>query len=116
MAHSSVLERWIAGVALFIALSASLAWLVIPGSDANTLPDEIGSSAYAWLAVPLLIASLPIGARRQQHHATVVAAWLMLAYCTVTGFSIGMLYWPSFCLLVGAAYAGARQRRRSIVP
>jgi hypothetical protein len=116
MHHSSVLERWIAGAALFIALSASVAWLLIPGSDATTLPDEIGSSSYAWLAVPLLIASLPIVARHRQHPATVIAAWLMLAYCTVTGFSIGILYWPSFSLLVGAAYAGARDRRRSIVP
>jgi cytochrome bd-type quinol oxidase subunit 2 len=114
--HSSALERWLAGAALFVALSASLAWLLVPGTDAATLPDEIGSSAYAWLALPLLIASLPILARRQQHRATVIAAWLMLAYCTITGFSIGILYWPSFVLMVLAAYAGARARRAQIVP
>jgi hypothetical protein len=111
MKDESALEKWIGAAAFLAVLAASVAWLVVPGGDAATLPDEIGSSAYAWLALPVLFAGLPMVAPSSRHPATVISAWLLLAYCTVTGWSIGILYWPAFCLMVAAAYVGAHARR-----
>jgi EamA domain-containing membrane protein RarD len=110
-------EKWIAAVALFAALAASVAWGIIPAyNDGITVVEENGDHVYVFLVLPVLFAALPLLASGWRHQATVISAWLLLAFCVVTGFTIGFFYWPSFVLMVAAAYAGARERRRSIVP
>jgi hypothetical protein len=96
-------EKWIGLLALGASVGASITWLF-----------HTTDSIYPWLALPVLCAALPLLAVGWRHRATVISAWLLLAYCTVTGFSIGILYWPSFMLMVAAAYAGAHARRTSV--
>lgn len=94
------LEKWIGIAALGASCAASITWLF-----------HVTDSMYPWLALPVLFAVLPLLASGWRHQATVVSAWLLLVYCTITGFSIGVLYWPSFMLMVAAAYAGAHASR-----
>jgi hypothetical protein len=73
-----------------------------------------GDHVWVFLALPVLFSALPLLASGWRHQATVTAAWLLLAFCLLTGFTIGLFYWPSFVLMVIAAYAGARARRTRI--
>ena len=111
-------EKWIATAALIAAVAASVAWVFVPAyNHGETVAEENGyGSIYPLLALPIVFASLPLFAPGWRHRATVIAAWLLLAFCLVSGFTIGLFYWPSFVLMVIAAYAGAWARRAQIVP
>ena len=109
------LEKWI-GVAAFLAVViASVAWVFVPAYNGGaTVAEENGSgSTYPLLVLPVLLAVIPLLAPGWRHGATVLAAWLLLGWCLLTGFTLGLLYWPSFMLMVLAAYAGAYARRRA---
>ena len=116
MRGSPDLEKWIGVAALIITVAASVAWIFVPAYNGGaTVADENGSgSTYPLLVLPVLLAAIPLLAPGWRHGATVLSAWLLLGWCLVTGFTLGLLYWPAFCFMVLAAYAGARARRSSL--
>jgi hypothetical protein len=115
MKASTDLEKWIGAAAFLVAVAASVAWIFVPAYNGGaTVADVNGAnSTYPLLVVPVLLAVIPLLAPGWRHGATVLSAWLLLGWCLLTGFSIGVFYWPSFMLMVLAAYAGAYGRRRA---
>jgi hypothetical protein len=111
-------EKWIGVTAFIAAVAASVAWIFVPAyNDGATVADENGaSSTYPLLVIPALLAVIPLVTPGWRHGATVLSAWLLLGWCLLTGFTLGLFYWPSFVLMVLAAYAGAWARRAQIVP
>ena len=113
MKGSADLEKWIGVAAFLAAVAASVAWVFVPAYNAGaTVADENGASGtYPLLILPVVLAGIPLLAASWRHGATVLSAWLLLGWCLLTGFTIGLFYWPSFMLMVLAAYAGAHARR-----
>jgi drug/metabolite transporter (DMT)-like permease len=110
MKASPDLEKRIVVVALIAALAAAVAWLFVPAyNHGDTVAQGNGAHVYPLLMLPVVFAALPLFAPDWRHRATVISAWLLLAFCMVSGFTIGYFYWPSFCLMVIATYAGARE-------
>jgi hypothetical protein len=113
MKRSLDLEKWVGVLALAAAAGAALAWVFVPayGGGATVAEENGAGSTYPLLVLPVLFAALPLLAPGWRHQATVTSAWLLLAFCMVSGFTIGYFYWPSFVLMVIAGYAGAHARR-----
>jgi hypothetical protein len=104
----------LAAAALAAAAAASVAYLFIPaytedsggGEHHQTLVQHEGSWVLAVLAVPVVVAALPlIFSRPPRRGATMGAAAALIGFSLVTGFTIGPLYWPSALLLALAARA-----------
>jgi len=121
--------RFLAWLALGSALLATTFYLVVPTYTSVTfsevspgVPEGVptavethqtlvqvnGPSALLPLAVPALMAALPVvfAARRWSGAITSAMAMLLSAFVLITGFSIGIAYFPSAMLLLGAAGFG----------
>lgn len=120
-------------MSLCLAGLASVLWLVIPavttvsgtqsvvqeiGAESTPEPgvprysvrsasllEEQGRGVLPALAAPVLVASLPVLLRgvRGVRVLRVVAAVLLLMFAVVTGFSIGLYYFPSAVTMIAAA-------------
>jgi hypothetical protein len=123
------IEIWLMAAATVAALAASLAWLLVPaytsththdGSTHSHETEELSLVEHegAWvvplLAIPVLVAAAPLVVRRP--NVTRIAAALMFAFALVTGFTVGLYYWPAVALLVGAAVASGYRSERSPAP
>jgi hypothetical protein len=121
--------RFLAWLALGSALLASTFYLVVPTYTSVTfsevssgvppgVPTSVethqtllqvnGPSVLLPLAVPVLMAAVPLvfAARRWSGAITAAMAMLLSAFVLITGFSIGIAYFPSAMLLLGAAGFG----------
>lgn len=107
---------WLVVAALLATLAIAIGWLIT---------RDRGFSA-VWILAPIVIAGSPLVIPAVRHWATVGAAVLMLGFCFVTGFSIGLFYWPSAAMLIAAARINAgngskpaprpdRARRSSVI-
>ena len=78
---------------------------------------EEDASVLVWLVVPIVVALVPLVLARSRLAlaARGVAAFLLLAFAFVTGFSIGLFYVPSALAMVAATIAGARARDSHLV-
>ena len=69
---------------------------VTSSSDGTTLLDENGSWVALLLCVPVVLAALGLwGAIRGRKTLAWVSAGVLLAFCVVGGFSIGLFYLPA---------------------
>lgn len=113
--------RLLAALALGAALLASVYYLVVPTYTSVTFAEDSagvethqtllqvnGPSVLLPLAVPVLLAAIPnaFAGRRWSGAITSAMAMLLSAFVLVTGFSIGIAYFPSALLLLGAAGIG----------
>jgi hypothetical protein len=119
---------WVALAALALALAAGL-WLAFDpysysgasGSATSSgvtteqtghasLIEENGSWVIGLFAVPVALTGVGVlGAARKHRILAWSAAWVLLAFSLVTGFSIGLFYAPAaVALLVAAALSDSR--------
>ncbi len=97
-------------VSFLVALVTSLALVVVPlYSDGLTLAQRSGPGSYAIIAVPVVIAALPLLWRHTK--AITVAIFLLLAFIILTGFSIGAAYLPAWIVTLLALDRQNRVRR-----
>lgn len=105
-------ERILSAAAFLAACAASAAWIFAePYGPDVSLVDANGGHVYGLLVVPVAIAAAPLLTPRHAHAATVAAAWLLVGFAFIAGFSIGNLYLPAAALMALAGWAGARARR-----
>ena len=122
-------STWVALIALALALAAGL-WLAFypdlyssvsetasstgvttEQSGHASLIDENGNWVIALLAVPVALTGLGVlGAARRNRILVWGAAWVLLAFSLISGFSIGLFYAPSAVALLVAAALGAPRR------
>jgi hypothetical protein len=71
-----------------------------------TLVEAQGQQIVVTLAVPVMIAGLPLvlrWPRLLRRPTRLIAAILLISWVLVTGFSVGLLYAPSAVAMLGAA-------------
>ena len=74
-------------------------------SSGRTLLEENGSGVLAWLALPTLLATILLALSLTGARFARAASWVVVvglcAFCLLTGFSIGLFYFPAavLCLL-----------------
>jgi hypothetical protein len=114
--------RVLTAISFLLAVAASIAWLIVPaytghrsyvtesrygGRQAHisqthaTLIEVNGPGVLVPLAFPVLVALTPLVFR--QRGLRIGAAAVLGAFAIVTGFSIGLFYWPSAAAMLGAA-------------
>ena len=78
---------------------------------------EEDASVLVWLVVPIVVALVPLVLARSRLAlaASGVAAFLLLAFAFLAGFSIGLFYVPSALAMVAATIAGTRARDAHLV-
>ena len=121
---------WVALVAVALAVVAGLGLAFYPvyqgesqtvsssgvvtsSSDGATLIDENGPWVALVLCVPVVLVALGLwGAIRGRKTLAWVSAGVLLAFCVLGGFSIGLFYLPAGLLLLLAAGLTARGRAR----
>ena len=112
---------WVALAALSLAVAASLGLAFYPvyqgesetvsssgvvtsSTDSATLIDENGTWAAVLLCVPVGLAVLGLwGALRRRKALVWIFGGVLLAFCVLGGFSIGLFYLPAGLLLLLAA-------------
>jgi len=71
----------------------------------HTMAEENGIGVLAWLLIPTLLPAVVVLMDHRSARIARVAAWaavvLLCSFCLVTGFSVGLLYFPAavLCLL-----------------
>ena len=70
-------------------------------ASSRTLLAVNGTSVLIALLLPILLAALPLTAQRHpmRRRVTVTCAALLLVFCLVSGFTIGLFYLPAAFLL-----------------
>ena len=75
-----------------------------------TLLSVNGPRAVLGLAVPVLIALVPI--LIPKFSARIIAGLILIAFAVISGFSIGLFYFPSAIMMLMASLVSAPVRRR----
>jgi hypothetical protein len=101
--------RALTAISVILAVAASVGWLIIPaytiegthGTTHATLIEVNGGGAVAALAFPVLVALTPLLVPRRS--LRIGAAAVLGAFTFVSGFSIGLFYFPSAVAMLVAA-------------
>jgi len=117
-------KRWVQIIALVLAAAGSLAAALLPSYTRATVTSEglesitsltllevNGPTALIPLAIPVLLAALPLFTpRRGWQAASVVSAVLLVLFTAVAMFSLGTFYPPAAIVaIVGACLPTARR-------
>ena len=115
-------KRLVQAVGSVFALGASIAVLLVPSyavEETNSYGDrvvtaatvltELGSVTVPIVAIPVLVASLPLATRgRYWQPASILAAVLLLLFALFSSFTIGLYYMPAVILLIAAVFMRPR--------
>ncbi len=110
----------LAAISFGLALFASCLLLVLPvysigSSESNSLRHATllgvnGPLALVALAIPVLIALLPL--LIPKFSARLIAGVILLVFAVISGFSMGLFYFPSAILMVMAGLLSAPLRKK----
>jgi hypothetical protein len=115
LALSIIAALWATAVALFFLFgpvyetSTDVYSVTVPGGQVATSPERHGHATGVQangpqiafvLAIPIVLALLPLGFRKHQRAAFLAAGALSLAFCVLGAMSVGMFYVPSALLLL----------------
>lgn len=98
---------------------ATSATLPSSGAEPSGMPPSLATAEGVWMAGLLigvtLLAGMPLGVGLAHPAAQRATAWttglLLLGFCFVSGFPMGLLYLPSTILLVVAGAVGRVERQ-----
>ena len=94
------------GLAFLLALAATVFWLFGPAyrvsnGESRTLIEVNGLWGLVVIAFPTAVALVPLIWRKRA--ARLVAAVVLTVFAFVSGFSVGLFYWPAGLAMVVAA-------------
>lgn len=98
--------------AVVAALAVALLLAVLPVyASSETLIEHEGAWVMAVVLAPALVAALPLALPvAWRRRALIVVATIAVLFVIVTGFTIGLLFFPTAVLLVLAARRAAHDR------
>jgi hypothetical protein len=114
-ALSIIAALWATAVALFFLFgpvygtSTSEYSVTVSSGQVATSPERVGHASGLQangpqiafvLAIPIVVALLPLAFRKHQRAAFLAAGALSLAFCVLGAMSVGMFYVPSALLLL----------------